>query len=259
MASNNSLSTYERQQHILDFVRLHQRASVPTISAEFEISAATVRRDLEVLSKQGKVIKVHGGVIAALSAPPEPPIVQRTAAQADDKRRIGQAAAQLVADGETVFLGSGSTILEVARALQYRSKLTIITNSLMVINALAQAADITVIGLGGVFRPSEMSLVGYLTEQALAELRADKVIMGIRAIDVEHGLTNDYLPETLTDRAILRIGREVIIVADHTKCERVSTVFVAPLTAITTLVTDTSATTDFVEAVSAQGIRVITA
>jgi DeoR/GlpR family transcriptional regulator of sugar metabolism len=185
--------------------------------------------------------------------------VQRTAAQADDKRRIGQAAAQLVADGETVFLGSGSTILEVARALQYRSKLTIITNSLMVINALAQAADITVIGLGGVFRPSEMSLVGYLTEQALAELRADKVIMGIRAIDVEHGLTNDYLPETLTDRAILRIGREVIIVADHTKCERVSTVFVAPLTAITTLVTDTSATTDFVEAVSAQGIRVITA
>ena len=72
-------------------------------------------------------------------------------------------------------------------------------------------------------RDSELSFIGHITEQALAEVRVDKVVMGTRGLSLEHGLTNDYLPETLTDRAILKIGREVIIVADHTKVGRVST------------------------------------
>ena len=106
-------------------------------------------------------------------------------------------------------------------------------------------------------RASELSFIGHITEQSLAELRADRVIIGTRAISLEQGLTNDYLPETLTDRAILNIGREIVIVADHTKCGVVSTAFLAPLSAMHTLVTDDGTRYEFINALKAQGINPI--
>lgn len=118
---------------------------------------------------------------------------------------------------------------------------------------------IAVIALGGQFRRSELSMIGHITDQALAELRTDKVIIGIHAISAEEGLTNRYLPETQTDRHILQTGRNVIIVADHTKCGRVSAAFVAPLSVVDTLVTDREASEEFVETLTRQGVSVILA
>jgi DeoR/GlpR family transcriptional regulator of sugar metabolism len=175
---------------------------------------------------------------------------------ASEKEKIGRTTAALVNDGETIFLGSGTTVLEVARNLAERS-LTVITNSLPVINFMAERTNITLIALGGSFRASELSFIGHITEQSLTELRADRVIIGTRAINVEQGLTNDYLPETLTDRAILNIGREIVIVADHTKCGVVSTAFLAPLSAMHTLVTDGGTDVEFIKALKARGINPI--
>jgi DeoR/GlpR family transcriptional regulator of sugar metabolism len=251
--------TPERQKQILALLTRQGRLSVTEIVEQFSISEATARRDLESLASQGKAQRVHGGVISVEQAPPESPILERENEQADEKKRIGLAAAELVADKETVFLGSGTTVLEVARNLRNRKNLTVITNSLPVLNALAGAEGITVISLGGMLRDSEMSFIGHITEQALTEVRADKVIMGTRGLSLEHGLTNDYLQETLTDRAILKIGREVIIVADHTKVNRVSTALLAPLDSMQTFVTDSKADKKFTAALKKNGIQVIVA
>ncbi len=249
-------STIERQRRLLTWIEQRQRASVPEITTHFSISPATARRDLETLAEQGKVQRVHGGALAVLRAPPEAPVFLRMGEQAAEKERIAKAAAQLVADGETIFLSSGTTTEAVARCLHAR-RLTVITNSLLVINALADAPDITLITLGGALRPSELSFTGPLTAHSLAELRAMKVIMGIRAIDIEQGLTNAYLEESLIDRVILSNANQVIIVADHTKCGRVSAVFVAPLTTVDTLITDEQTPPDFVQALQEQGISVM--
>lgn len=251
------ISALERQQRVLRIVEQQQRITVNQIVEQFDVSLATARRDLEVLADQGKVQRVHGGAIAVRQAPPEPPVLLRAAEQTTEKARIAQAAADLIGDGETVFLSSGTTVLEVARRLRGKHTLTVITNSLLVVNELSNVQNITVISLGGMLRHSEMSLIGHITEQALSELRADKVILGIRAIDAEQGLTSAYLPETMTDRAILKIGREVIVVADHTKCATVSTAVVAPITAIHTLITDTGTSSDFIQAVQTHGVRVL--
>jgi len=176
-----------------------------------------------------------------------------------EKIRIGRATAELIADNETVFLGSGTTVLEAAKNLRDRKNLTVITNSLPVLNTLAGLKEVTVISLGGMLRDSELSFIGHITEQALAEVRVDKVVMGTRGISLEHGLTNDYLQETLTDRAILRIGREVIIVADHTKVNRVATALLAPLDSMQMFVTDSKADKKFIQALKKQGINVIVA
>ncbi len=249
----------ERQKQILSLLTREGRLSVAQIVRQFSISEATARRDLGLLASQGKVQRVHGGVVAVEQAPPELPILQRTSEQAYEKVAIGRAAAERITEGQTVFLGSGTTALEVARNLRGRRNLTVITNSLPVLNMLAGNRDISVVSLGGMLRDSELSFIGHITEQALAEMRADKVIMGTRGLSLEHGLTNDYLQETLTDRAILKTGREVIIVADHTKLNRVATALLAPLKSVHTLITDSQADKKFIQAVKKQGITVIIA
>ena len=138
--------TPERQKQILFLLSRQGRLSVAEIVTQFSISEATARRDLESLASQGKAQRVHGGVMAVEQAPPELPILQRESEQPDEKIRIGRAAASLVADNETVFLGSGTTVLEVARNLRDRKNLTVITNSLPVLNMLAGLKEVTVIG-----------------------------------------------------------------------------------------------------------------
>ncbi|MFN8411334.1 MAG: DeoR/GlpR family DNA-binding transcription regulator [Anaerolineales bacterium] len=251
--------TPERQKQILSLLTKQGRLSVTEIVEQFAISEATARRDLESLASQGKAQRVHGGVVALEQAPPELPILQREGEQVDEKILIGRKAAELVSDGETIFLGSGTTVLEVARNLRQRKSLTVITNSLPVLNALASLKEITVISLGGMLRESELSFIGHIAEQALAEVRVDKVIMGTRGLSLEHGLTNDYLQETLTDRAILKIGREVIIVADHSKINRVSTALLSPLKSMHTFVTDSKADKKFIQSLKKQAIKVIVA
>lgn len=258
MNNHSGLSNVERQEKLALFLQKHQRVSVAQICDEFSISPATARRDLETLERGGKIRRVHGGALAIKSAPPEPPFSLRTVVQAEEKLRIGRAAAALIQEGETVFLGGGTTVLEVAHSLREHRNLTVFTNSLLVMNALADVPGIMLVSLGGILRPSELSFLGHITEQALAEIRVDKVVMGIRAIDIEAGLTNDYLLETQTDRAIFEVGEKVILVADYTKCERISTAFVAPITAIDTFVTDSQAPPDFLSALMDRGIHVLT-
>ena len=253
----NFVSGTDRQLQIQQLIERQQRLSVADICTTFNVSEATARRDLETLASQGRIQRVHGGAIVLIQAPPESPILERQSEQADEKIRIGQAAAALVQPGETVFLGSGTTVLEAARALRGRRDLTVLTNSLPVVNALAGTDGITVICLGGMLRESEFSFIGHITEQALAEVRADKVFMGTRAISLEYGLTHEYLPETMTDRAILKAGKEIIILADHTKFGRAATVLLAPLESIHTIVTDGQAPRDFISTVQEIGIHVL--
>lgn len=259
METEQKLSSIERQELLWRYIERNKRVTIPQICEKFDISQATARRDLEVLAEQGKIQRFHGGAVLVLQAPPELPVFQRIIEQPEEKVRIGRAAADLVKDGETVFLGSGSTVLEVARNLLNRKNLTVITNSLPVLNTLVDYPDITLISLGGLLRRSELSLIGHITEQALVEVRADKVFLGIRSLDVKHGLTNHYLPETMTDRAILDIGMQLILVADHTKIGRVSTAFLAPVARVNVLVTDNGLSLQDESMLLNQGVKVIKA
>jgi DeoR family transcriptional regulator, aga operon transcriptional repressor len=253
------LSSFERQRAIHELIERDKRVSVAAICEIFSVSEATARRDLAALAMDGRIQRVRGGAIKTGESPPELPILEREDDQAQDKEAIGRAAAKLVKPGETIFLGSGTTVLATTRYLQECQELTVLTNSLPIVNLLVGCNGITLIVLGGMLRNSELSFIGHITERALSEVRADKVIMGARAISLEHGITNDYLPETLTDRAIIKMGREVILVADHTKFGSVSTAFLAPLEDVTTLVTDRHIEEEFVQSIEEKGVNVLIA
>jgi DeoR/GlpR family transcriptional regulator of sugar metabolism len=252
-----SLSSVERQNQIIQLLSRNQRISVAEICATFDVSKATARRDLEALVSSKKIQRVHGGAITLAYTSPEIPVLIRREEQAELKRRIGQAASELINDGDTIVLGSGSTVLEVAHHLMERRNLTVITNSLPVMELMVEKSDISLVSIGGMLLPTELSFIGHIAELALEEVRADKAIIGVRSISLEHGLTSDYLPEAKTDRAMLKAAQETIIVADHTKFGRVSAALLVPVENVQTIVTDTETPKDLISGLIERGIRVI--
>lgn len=254
---NDTFLKVERQNRIRRMVEQAGRMTVAELSERFEVSEATIRRDLEELDDQGWVQRTHGGALRVERATREPPILQRFHENQSEKQRIAQAAVGLIQPGETIFLGSGSTVLQIARQLPHPIQLTVITNSLPVVNELAASPDIDLIVIGGMLRSSELSMVGHIAEHDVREFRADRVFMGMRAIDVRHGFTNDYLPETMTDRAILGIAPQVVVAADHLKFGRVSSVLVGPVTAAQTMITGRETPLEFVTELRELGIEVI--
>jgi DeoR/GlpR family transcriptional regulator of sugar metabolism len=238
MDSNEGLLKVERHSHIRILVEQRGRVTVPELSARFVVSDATIRRDLEELDSQGWVQRTHGGAVRLERVEREPPIFTRIDSQHLEKGRIGAAAASLVKDGETIFLGSGTTVLEAARCLSQDLRLTVITNSLLIVNVLVERANIELVVIGGMLRRDEHSMVGHVAEQAIGEFRADRVFMGMHAIHPRHGFTSDYLPETMTDRAILGLASQIVILADHTKFGRLSPVLIGPVTAASLIITD---------------------
>jgi DeoR/GlpR family transcriptional regulator of sugar metabolism len=252
-----SLSSVERQIQIVQLLSQNGRISVADMCATFKISKATACRDLEALASSKKIQRVHGGAIPLAFSSPEIPMLVRREEQPETKRRIGQAAAELVRDGDTIVLGSGSTVLQATLSLRERRNLTVITNSLPVLNIMVERSDITLVSIGGILLPTELCFIGHIAELALEEVRADKAIIGVRSIDLERGLTSDYLPEVLTDRALLRASQETIIVADHTKFGRISTALLVPVEKVQTIVTDAETPKGFISGLQDRGIHVI--
>ena len=154
MNINETLLKAERQNRIRRLVEQKGRVTVTELSHQFEVSEATIRRDLEKLDGQGWIQRTHGGAVQVERATKEPPMLQRINEQRTEKQHIGQAAANLVKDGETIFLGSGTTVLEIARQLPRNLRLTVITNSLPVVNKLADRSNIELIVIGGMLRQS---------------------------------------------------------------------------------------------------------
>jgi DeoR family transcriptional regulator of aga operon len=249
----------KRHLQIMQIIENKQEVTVADLSREIGVSEITIRRDLQDLSNRGMIYRVYGGAIIAQDTLIDPPVSQRILQDKELKESIGRSAAALVRNGETIFIGSGSTTSYVARNLIKRKRLTVITNALNVGMEFSSSQGVTVVVIGGLLRPSELSLIGHITEQALREVRVDKVIMGITAIDLNAGLSNDYLPEVMTDRSIFEMAPEVMLVADHTKFGKVASGYVAPLSRITTIVTDYETNSAILNQIRDMGIKVIVA
>ncbi len=231
----------ERQDRIMQLLYKEGKAVVTELCMLLNVSPATVRRDIEELDAKKLVKRTHGGIVLPDSTKLETPVVRRRYFQANEKRAIGKAAAELIQDNETVFLGSGTTVLEVAKNLQAR-RISPLLPTPTDYQASYDAPHINLIITGGFLRQAELSMIGHIVETSLSELRADKVVMSIQAIHRQHGLTNNDLAETRTDRTICHFSPTLILVADHTKFDKTNASFVAELSAIHTLVTDSNAT-----------------
>ncbi len=249
----------QRREEIASAVQAGGRVRVGDLSSRFGVSEMTVRRDLEEMESMGLLLRVHGGAVSTISRSFEPGFAARSMRQVEAKRRIGEAAAALVRDGETLIIDAGTTTLHVADALRPDIRVRAMALSLRVADVLADLPNVTLMIPGGVVRPQERSFVGGMTLSTFEQLTFDTVILTSGGIDVADGVTEYEFDDAETKRAALRSARRVIIVADATKLGAVAFVRLCPIEQVDILVTDDSAPSAQVDALRAAGVDVILA
>lgn len=228
-----------RHDEILSLVEQHGELSVSQLSKILGVSEVTVRSDLNTLVPTGQIRRVRGGVQRPLKLNRETPLEQTSLRHTAAKRRIGQAAANLIQDGETVFLDVGSTTTEVARAIRPTLQgVTIITNGLNIAVELERLPNVQVIVTGGTLRRLQHSLVNPYGMALLGQIHADRLILGCNGVDVQHGITNSNHEEAEIKRIMAERAGEIVVVADHSKIGQVSRAHIAPLSAVSILITD---------------------
>jgi DeoR family transcriptional regulator of aga operon len=250
-----------RATAIVEEVLREGEVSVEALSARLGVSLATVRRDLTALEEQGLVRRTHGGVkavspVAYDAFRHDSSFQEQEGRHADEKRRIGLAAAELVKDGETIGLSPGTTATQVARSLRHRKGITVVTNTVNVAMELCQREDLTVYVTGGYLRGGWFSLVGGPAASGVREVFLDKVFVGVNAIDAERGLSCLHPEEAAINRALVGQARERIVVADRSKLGRVVRCLICPTSEVHMLITDRDASDDEVRPFLAKGIEV---
>lgn len=228
----------ERKQKIFHYVHTNERASVQELAAHFGVSESTVRRDLKDLEEGGHLRRTHGGAVAIQSDNSEPPFIEKEDRFRLQKEAIAKAAAALVEEGDTVLLDSGSTTYYLAKELKSFSKLTVVTNSVVVAQELGHLPNISLVLTGGTVRPETLAMVGPLAESTLDMVRVNKSFVAINGLDPSHGLTTPSLSEAEMKRMMVRVGKQVILLADHSKYAKLSFAKVVDIQDIHLLITD---------------------
>jgi DeoR family transcriptional regulator, fructose operon transcriptional repressor len=253
---NRDMGNTNRLRQITDAVREAGSLGVAELALLTGASEMTIRRDLEMLAEQGVLERFRGGARSLLLRGEEPPFALRAQEGVEAKQRIAAEVAGLIADGESVVVDSGTTCLEVARALRGR-RVTVMPLSLQAVNALAEApGQVTLLIPGGRPRPGEGALTGPLTRTSLAALRFDTAVIGCCGLTAAQGLTAYDLDDADVKRAAITSARRVIAVTEAAKLDRVALAFVAPVAALHAVITDASAPDDEVQAISAAGVTV---
>lgn len=230
----------ERQAYIADRVRQRGAVRVSDLTRELDVSDMTVRRDLDLLARQGVLDKVHGGAtVAGRNSTDEPGFDAKFARERTEKDAIAGLACTLVRPGFAVGLSAGTTTWTLAQRLLEVPRITVVTNSVQIASVFYQdqRPDQTVVLTGGVRTPSD-ALVGPVAVAALRSLNLDIVFLGVHGMDERTGYTSPNLLEAETSRALAAAGRRLAVVADHTKWGVVGISTIATLEEADVVITD---------------------
>jgi len=248
----------ERQNLILEMLNISKTVQITDLTEKFKISVATARRDLDELESAGLIKRVYGGAVLVEKSGLRPIFNARIEQNSVKKAQIGMAAASLVSEGDTVVLDIGTTTLEVAKCIGNIPHLTVLTNSLPVLNELVQS-DANVYALGGRLRSQELALSGTQAEEQLSNFCVDKAFIGAGGVTLENGITN-YNPDSAQlCAAIIRRAKEVILVTDSNKFGKDGFAVVGKLNCVNTIVTDSDIPKEYLKAIEKMGVKLVIA
>ena len=248
----------ERHAKIIELIGERGKVEVSELSRLFQISEVTIRNDLKDLHKRGLVRRAHGGAVRIETVSVDASLQVKAALHADEKQRIGAAAA-LIKDGDSVILDSGTTTQHIAKHIKDRKELTVITNGINVAMELLGAKDVRLVLLGGMVRQNSYSAVGHFAEDMLRQLSADKLFLAVDAFDLDFGLSTPNPEESKINQAMVQIATEKIVVADSSKFGKRSLSRIVHLSAIDKVITDNLLPADLQAELRARGVEVILA
>ncbi|MGC2300743.1 MAG: DeoR/GlpR family DNA-binding transcription regulator [Acidobacteriaceae bacterium] len=256
----------EKQQQRTNFILTTLQdtglVAVDALADQLRVSVVTIRRDLDVLEQQGLLRRTHGGAVSIEPLFYEPfkkdrSFLAQVERQANEKRRIGRAAAALINPGETIAITPGTTTAEIIRGLPLNSKITVVTNTANIAMELSKRKDINVFVTGGHLHGDWFSLVGPSAIRSLENMLIHTMFVGADGIDPEWGVSCFSADEAELNATMVRHSRRHIAVVDHTKLNVVANWRICDTTTLKTLITDTGATDELVAPYLKLGIEVL--
>ena len=253
---DSAVQRKQRLHQIVASVVENVSLDVPTLAAQYGVSQATIRRDLELLEEQQLVSRTRGGATTHMAFN-DLPLGYKTSQNQSEKTRIAQSAVQFLDGARVVGMTGGTTLQEFARQLLNRRGLTVVTNALNIATNLVSNPGLRVFAAGGEVRASSQEVVGPSAESFLSEYNIDVSFLGVDGVDISAGCTNyDPIGARVNDIMHLR-SKLTIVLADSSKIGRVALATVCPMSAVDVLITDVGAPDSAVEAIRRQGCRVI--
>lgn len=243
-----------RLNSIEQYVISRETVSIDELCEVFGVSKNTIRRDLNELEQRGHITKVYGGVTATVPSGAVPTPI-RSGLNQIDKYLIGRLAAEEVADGDTIFIDSGTTTLCLLRFLVAKKRITIITHSLGALSEASKYDNLNIISLGGIYSPTTDSFVGLSAIEALSSMRINKAFMGATGVSLTAGMTNTTFLEAEIKRAVVHRADNIYGMVDSSKIGKEAIVTFCHLKDLTAFITDCEPPKEYVDLCNAENVK----
>ena len=228
----------DRRQSIFDLLQERGSVTVVELSRRFEVSEETIRRDLSKMEASGLLSKTYGGAFINAGMHLEVPVAMREHTRVEAKSRIAAICANLVHNGDTIFLDGSSTAVRIAESILEKRNLIVLTNALRVAETLSRGAAMKVILTGGTLRPTTLTMVGKAAENSVLTYFADKAFVCCDGVHRQHGITDANEKEAVVRQAMMHRSESSILVADSSKFNKTSFVHLADFSDFAVVVTD---------------------
>lgn len=249
----------ERRSEIEHIITNNKSVLVPELAKKFDVTTETIRSDLEKLEKQGVLIRTYGGATLVENKEADMEIQKRETVNFQGKQSIGIRAAQMINDGETIFLDASTSSLHLARNIKDKKGITVITNAEKIVLELAECPDIRVISTGGMLHTKNMSYIGRVVEDTIRKTYfANKVFFSCRGVTLKRGLMESTEAEAQIKKAMIDCSESAIFLCDRNKLGRLGIPVITEISGIDCFITDIKLDEEWNRALEENDIRVIT-
>lgn len=249
----------ERHQLILQKLQDSGRVTIQELSDLLEVSGVTIRKDLKLLEDKNLLFRTRGGGSINNPYTSEKPIDEKELINADEKQKIAKAALSLIGQNDSIIIGSGTTVFQLARCLQPVKHLTVITPAVKVTMELCNRPNVEILQLGGLIRPNSSSVAGSYAEKILEGISCGILFLGVDGIDLDFGLSITNLTEATLNQKMIESAQVIAVLADSTKFGRRGLGRVCSLDQVQYIITDSGVPAAIVEQLEERGIKVIIA
>ncbi|MDW0114313.1 DeoR/GlpR family DNA-binding transcription regulator [Sporosarcina saromensis] len=246
----------ERQNKIVELLTVHKVLKISELTNRLQVSVDTLRRDVNLLTKAGKIEKIYGGVKIVETKFGESTINERMISNLAQKESIAQACSEYITDGDCIYIDSGSTTYQIAKYIKNRKNLTVVTNSIPVISEL-MTSDVELVIIGGKIRKNEQSVVTYDYLFNFDELNILKAFVCASGITIEKGISDYNLEEAITRKKMIERSKFVYVAADSSKFGKDVTINIAPLNKVDYLITDDEIDSTFIRSFKKAGSHLV--
>lgn len=249
----------KRHESIIKLIKENGSATIPELIEMTKVSGVTIRKDLKFLEDKNLLFCTRGGASLTNPYANDRPIIEKALINPDKKQKVAKAALQLINENDSIMIGSGTTVFELAKILQPTRALTVITPAIKVTLELNDKSNIEVLQLGGLVRPNSTSVAGVHAEHILDNISCGMLFLGVDGIDVDFGFSISNLAEAGLNQKMIKAAQSVVILADSTKFGKRGIGKICDIGDVQYVITDDDAPPSLIKQLEKKGVKVVVA